>query len=277
MNINLLSPDSKIPNLAIMKLSSFHKQMGDQVELNFPLLGADMTYASVVFDWTEIPEADIVGGTGVDLCSKLDPEIESMKPDYDLYPNMSYSMGYTYRACPRNCSFCVVPKQDNSEDHHSIWDFHNERFKAICLLNNNTLADPYWRDTFDEINDAKLRIVDQNGYDVRLITEEVAYQISKLKFVNNIHIAWDYPEHEIEVLQGCCNLIKYVKPYRITCYVLIGETTHKENLDRVSALYAMGIMPFVMPLNKYDSYQKKFARWVNHKAIFKSVAWRDYK
>ena len=32
-----------------------------------------------------------------------------------------------------------------------------------------------------------------------------------------------------------------------------------------------------MPFNKFDKYQKDFSRWVNHKAIFKSVAWKDYK
>ena len=37
-----------------------------------------------------------------------------------------------------------------------------------------------------------------------------------------------------------------------------------------------GCNPFVMPYNKKDKYQKQFARWVNHKAIFKSVKWEDY-
>jgi len=36
------------------------------------------------------------------------------------------------------------------------------------------------------------------------------------------------------------------------------------------------IEPFVMPYNKKDMYQKRFARWCNHKAIFKTVKWVDY-
>ena len=31
-----------------------------------------------------------------------------------------------------------------------------------------------------------------------------------------------------------------------------------------------------MPYNKFDDYQKRFARWVNHRAIFKTVKWEDY-
>jgi hypothetical protein len=62
------------------------------------------------------------------------------------------------------------------------------------------------------------------------------------------------------------------------CYVLIGyNTTESEDMDRVELLRNLGVNPFVMPYNKANNYQKKFARWVNHKAIFKSVKWENYK
>ena len=32
-----------------------------------------------------------------------------------------------------------------------------------------------------------------------------------------------------------------------------------------------------MPYDRSDSYQRRFTRWVNHKAIFKSVEWKDYQ
>lgn len=275
MKIGILTPDSKRPNLAAMKISAYHKSQGHEVRLNS--FYGDFTYASVLFNWTPDPvKADLIGGPKYPHI-KLDPEIEKMKPDYSLYPDMDYSLGYTYKACPRTCDFCIVPKQNNEETHYSIWDFHKSEFKRICLMNNNTLADFRWRDTFDEIIDANTVIVDDNGYDARLITEEAAEYMGRLKFDKMIHVAWDFPEHEIEVLTGLCNLIKHVKPYRIMCYVLIGNTTHEEDMGRVSALFAMGIMPFIMPLNKRDFYQKRFARWVNHKAIFKTVSWKDYK
>jgi hypothetical protein len=258
-----------------MKISSWHKGQGDEVELNFPLCNADFTYASVLFDYTPDPYADLIGGSKYPE-SKLDPEIDNMKPDYSLYPNIDYSMGYTYKACPRTCEHCIVPKQKNDEKHYSIWAFHDPRFKKICLLNNNTLADPYWRDTFQEIIDAGLTVVDQNGYDARFITEEVAYYIKRLKFQNRIHVAWDFMEHEEEILRGICNL-KKAEVYGITCYVLIGETTHAENLHRVFVLAQdMGIDPFIMPLNKHDKYQNAFARWVN-RWLYKSIPWKDYK
>lgn len=267
--------DSLKPNLAAMKISAFHKAIGDEVFLNFPLCNADFTYASILFSWTEDPYADLIGGSKYPH-SNLDPEIESMMPDYDLYPKIDYSLGYTYKACPRTCNFCIVPKQKNSEQHYSIWTFHNPKFKKVCLLNNNTLADIGWRETFNEIIDANLKLI-EHGFDARFITEEVADYISRLKFDGYIHTAWDYIEHEKEVLQGISNL-KKAGNKNIMCYVLIGHTTQEVDLYRVLTLeHHYKVDPFVMPLDKHDPYQKNFARWVNHKAIFKTVKWEDYR
>ena len=61
-------------------------------------------------------------------------------------------------------------------------------------------------------------------------------------------------------------------------YVLIGfNTTEKEDLYRVEILRKLNVEQFVMPFDKFNQYQKNFARWVNHKAIFKSVKWEEYR
>lgn len=276
MKISILTPDSKIPNLAAMKISAWHKQNGDTVELNFPLFKADFTYASKIFKWTPDPIADLIGGP-FNPHSKLDHEIDNMKPDYSLYTNIDYSMGYTYKACPRTCDFCIVPKQNNDDKHYSIWSFHDSKFKKICLMNNNTLADPNWRETFDEIIDAKLTVIDHNGYDLRFMTDESAWYMSRVKWQGMIHVSWDYPEHKKEVLKGLVKLIKYGLKNKIHCYVMIGHTTPKEDLFRVERLRLLGIDPYVIPMDKTNKYQQRFARWVNHKAVFKTVKWQDYK
>jgi hypothetical protein len=258
-----------------MKISSFHKSIGDSVELNMPLIPADFTYCSVLFDWTDLPNADIYGGpTKPEVL--LDPEIEAMKPDYTLYPNIDYSMGYTYQACPRTCDFCKVPQMPQDETHHSIHDFHDERFNKICLMNNNTLADPCWRDTFQEIIDAKLTVIDENGYDLRLVTNESARMLSKIRFEGLIHFAWDYPEHEVEILKGLDVILKWIPKYKINIYVLIGHTTHDENMMRIEKLTELGVDFYIMPLDSSDQYQKKMRRWGNRKHIFKSCTWENY-
>ena len=64
---------------------------------------------------------------------------------------------------------------------------------------------------------------------------------------------------------------------RVMFYVLIGyDSTPDQDYYRVMELRAMGVDPFVMPFDKHDTYQRAFTRWVNHKAIFKTVPWERY-
>jgi hypothetical protein len=270
-----------MPNLAAMKISSYHKQRGDEVMLNIPLMPADKTYASILFEWTRAPIADVLGGPGVDPSMRLPTDIEACKPDYTLYPGMDYSLGYTYRACHRGCTFCKVSKMNEPTDHRSIWTFHDPQFKKIALLNNNTFEDPRWRKTFEEIWAANLVVIDHSGYDARLIDEEKAKALARTRLDKDrqFHFAWDRMKDSEKILDGLALAIRCgLKPKKIACYVLIGyDTAPEEDLYRVEMLRYMKIDPFVMPFNKHDPYQRMFARYVNFKAIFKSVTWPEYK
>lgn len=280
MKINILTPDSKMPNLAAMKISSYHRARGDEVMLNIPLMPADKTYASILFETTHHPIADVLGGPGVNPSVRLPADIEACRPDYTLYPDIDYSLGYTYRACHRGCTFCKVPQMNEPTDHRSIWTFHDPHFKKIAILNNNTFEDPRWRETFQEVWDADLIVKDHSGYDARLIDEEKAKALAKTRLDKDgqFHFAWDQMKDSAKVLAGLELVIKCgLKPRKIACYVLIGyDTTEQNDLYRVWTLRDLGIDPFVMPFDKTDPYQKLFARYVNHKAIFNSVKWKDY-
>ena len=279
MRVSILTPDSKKPNLAAMKISTYHKAQGDEVRINFPLLPADKTYASIIFDDTILPPADVYGGPGYNPAVRLPDIIEKCKPDYSLYPNIDYSLGYTYRACHRGCGFCKVKDMNEPIDHRSIWSFHEKKFKKIALLNNNTFEDPKWRDTFEEIWDAGLKLKDVSGFDARLMNPDRAFAIAKTRFVGKFHIAWDFIKDNEQIFKGLQIMFDAgVKAYKIMCYVLIGfDTTEEEDLYRIERLRDWKIDPFVMPFDKTNLYQEKLARYVNHKAIFNTVEWKDYR
>lgn len=181
MKISLLT-DAPHHNLALMKLSTYHKKVGDEVKLNMPLWPADYRYASYIFENSTRFSAEDIGGIAVDPKIKLGEEIEKLKPDYSLF-NLNHSLGYTFRACFRKCPFCKVPLLPRDTDHHSIWEFCNSKFSVIELLNNNTFFDPFWPKTFKEIYEAKLKIID-HGMDLRLLDDYKAWWIKRLKWKN---------------------------------------------------------------------------------------------
>ena len=122
MKIRLLAPDSKYPNLAIMKISSYHKNKGDDVKWydhNNDFLDTDILYISKIFNFTdepaELPLNDCKiyrGGTGYDIKGRLPDEIENITQlDWSLYPDCDYSIMFTTRGCIRKCKFCIVKKK----------------------------------------------------------------------------------------------------------------------------------------------------------------------
>lgn len=274
--------DAPKHNLAIMKLSTYHKQMDDTVQLN-NAVGADIVYGSILFEQNITTQGfNAVGGPAFNG-SLLEPSIEKCKPDYTLYPKVDYSLGYTFRPCWSNCDFCKVPKMNHPDtDHHSIWEFHDERFDTICLMNNNTFLDPQWKETFEEIWDAKLKLRDENGYDLRLIDDEKADALHRTPKASPLHFAWDRMNDEPLIVEGLKTLGRHkLRNTRHGVYVLIGyNTTEQEDLHRCQVIVNHGLTPYPMPYVKND-YTRKFKRFMNlfYFRKYKTVeaAWKDYR
>ena len=280
MNINLLTDATK-HNLALMRISAFHKAHGDYVCLK-GVGSFDLTYGSWLFDFSPKGVCDIEGGPGVDVQSKLPGPIMDVKPDYDLY-GLDFSLGYTWAWCPRKCAFCIVPKQDNPRVHKSIWDFHDSRFKKICLLNNNTFSDPDWKETFEEIWDADLTVMDENGYDLRLLDDEKAEALKKTRFNKSaVYFSWDSMKDEPKILRGFDLLKKWkLNGHNTRIHVLVGmDTTEEEDLHRCQKIIDTGPAPFIMPY-KVTEYTRLFKRFVSLHYYRKypsiAAAWKDYK
>lgn len=123
MKVGLIDVDGhNYPNLALMKISAWHKAQGDSVEWWWGFCQYDRVYMSKVFDETyspDIPEplnaTEIIkGGTGYGLDNWLPDEIEHMYPDYSLYPELTKDTAYGFlaRGCPNACPFCIVSKKE---------------------------------------------------------------------------------------------------------------------------------------------------------------------
>lgn len=295
MKVRLLANDSKIPNVAIMKIYTYHKALGDDVnwyDPMFDMYDTDILYESKVFtfspDYQYYPvNAQIIrGGTGIDVKSQLPPDIESINDlDYSLYPDCDYSLQFLSRGCIRNCEFCVVPKKEGRI--HKVEPFSlNKNGKWIMLLDNNFFACEAWEENIKILKSYNQPIDFNQGIDLRILNESMCKELQKLK-IKCIHCAWDDYEDKEHVIKGLRMLAKYVKPYKITCYCLVGFKSKRisdKDIERVMTLKNMGVNPFAMgyidfndPTYKKPQEIKDFCRWVNHKATFKTTSWEKYR
>lgn len=293
--IGLLQVDGKIPNIALMQISKYHEDKGDTVEW---YLGGlfdnyyDKIYASKIFNFSEMPELPeraIIGGTGIDFYNTLPPEIEKCSPSYTLYPECDYHLGFSMKGCRFVCSFCCVPKKEGKPYHNSNINnllLNPNGGNRLMLLDNDFFGSPNWSDDLRDIIDLKLKVCFVQGLNIRIITQEQADLLAQCKYYNStfkaryLTFAWDKYKDERLIGKGIAICNKAGIPCKhMQFFVLIGyDTTPEQDYYRVMTLWEKyGALPFVMPYNKSDEYQKKFARWVNHRAIFKTVKWEHYK
>ena len=279
MEIGLYNIEPKIYNTALMKISQYHKDIGDNVDwyIDWNKFNYDKIYCSSLFDFTDksqVPENAICGGTGFDLTSNLPSQIENSDLDYSIYPNCDRSYIWFSRGCFRDCPFCVV-RQKEGYIHEVSPANLNPNGRYLEIMDNNFFGNKDWKKAERYLDQWQQPIIFNSGIDVRIFIPEHATFINKYK-VKVIHCAWDNPRDNL--IPAFNNIIKYIKPYKLMCYVLIGYwSTPEEDLMRVEKLRELKIDPFVMPYNKFDNYQRRFARWVNNKAIFRSVRWSAYK
>jgi hypothetical protein len=284
MKIGLIDVDghSDFPNLALMKLSAWHKSKGDDTEIFFPMSRYDKVYMSKVFTFskdfeTVINTDEIVkGGTGYYYPDGGDPlpgEIENIYPDYSLY-GVKEAYGFLSRGCPRGCNFCIVGKKEGFKSCKvaDLKDFWNGQ-KEIKLLDPNLLACEDWKGLLQQLIDSKAWIDFTQGLDIRLMTEEKAYMINQLK-IKMIHFAWDnYEFKTYEKLKEFRPLLNF-NSRKLRTYVLVNFNTKiEQDLERIYKLKELDYDPYVMIFDKDKLPRghklKKMQRWVNNKFIWR--------
>ena len=260
-----------------MQVSQYWKNRGGQIWDYNPLFDYDKVYAFSLFDFTDkslVPPDAICGGTGFDIKKRLPREIEECDLDYSIFPQCDYSMIWFSRGCFRNCPFCIV-RQKEGNIHPVKPKNLNPNGKYIKVMDNNFFGNPKWRDSIRQLVRWD-QPVDIQGFDIRILDEEQCEALNRLKFYRSIKFAWDNPRDNID--DKIEMLLQSHKPYKLMCYVLIGYwSTPEEDLKRVMHLWdEYKIHPFVMPYDKFDKYQRRFARWVNHKGLFKRQSFDEY-
>lgn len=290
MKIGLIDVDGhNFPNLALMKLSAYHKANGDTVDWYEPLFGHyDKVYMSKVFtftpDYEYFIDADevIKGGTGYKLYDKVLPEeVDRTFPDYTIYPQYDFAIGFLTRGCIRKCPWCVVPKKEGALKPYCDWkSIKRADSDKIVFMDNNVLASEYGIEQMKSMVGQDVKIDFNQGLDARLITDEIAELLSQLKWIRFIRLACDTSQMIPILEQAVQRLEKYgVKPYRVFVYTLIQDID--EAYQRIKALDKLGVEPFAQPYRDFETNyvnpdHKRLARWCNHKAIHKTIKFEEY-
>lgn len=281
----LIDVDSKIPNLALMRASTWHKRKGDNVTLGYsPLFDKpDVCYASKMFRYTKeppMPDCETFkGGPGYDLEARMPFEdYDRIMPDYALY-RCGYALGRFTRGCLNRCPWCVVPKMDGNTVRQvaDLRDFWSGQ-QVVRLLDDNIMAD---EDIFcracEQLHEARVRVM-WEALDIRLVNDRTARALASVRPANCIHFAWDGHSQDGYIERGVRLLEQHgAKPWRLMFYILVGFNTDEDyDMHRVLKVHALGCNPFVMPYDRSVPYQRHMARWVNNKAVFKTITFADY-
>ena len=293
MNISLIPVDSQYPNLAIMKISAFHKAQGDTVDWYNGIDHYDKVYMAKVFTFTPdygyYINADQVerGGTGYDIHKTLPPEIDRLQPDYALYPQIDRKTAYGFltRGCPNRCKWCVVPQKEGKiAPYMDVDEIAVDGRTNLILMDNNVLASDYGLRQIEKIIRRKYRVDFNQGLDARLVTDDIARMLARVKWIKRIRFGCDTPAQIAECERAINLLEKYGYHGEVFLYCILME--FEESFLRINHWRGRykKVIPHAQPYRDLDNphqvipqWQKDLARWADRKELYKSVEFKDYE
>jgi hypothetical protein len=315
MNIGLVDVDGHAkkkkwgatiyPNIALCKIARYHRQQGDSVEWAIPFFHYDRIYMSKVFNFSPDDitcyDADeiIRGGTGYNIASQLPDAIDRTQPDYSIYPNVpgDTAYGFLTRGCPNHCSWCVVPRKEGAiRPYMDIDDIAIEGRKKIVLMDNNILAaGDYALQQLNKIINRGYRVDFNQALDARLVTDEYARLLAKIKWLDNNRIRFGCDTHK--QIEDCERAMDLINSYGFTgqyfLYTMLNDNFN-ECFDRINHWWirmrdvrekheGRQVYAYAQPYRDPDNpsrpipqWQKDMAGWVNKKAHFVAHSFADF-
>lgn len=294
MKIGLVDVDrTNFPNLALMKISAWHKSQGDTVEwANALFANYDRVYKSKIFtfspDDTTPYECEVVkGGTGYSLTTQLPKEIDDFIPDYSIYPSIDKKTAYGFltRGCPNKCKWCVVPiKEGGIRPYRDVEEIAINGRTNLILMDNNIIACEYGLEQIEKIVKNKYRVDFNQALDARLVTEDIAKLLAQVKWLSQIRLGCDTPKQINECEKAMALIDKYRgTPKQYLLYTMIGSDINEaytrlsyfRNNKRVR-IVAQPYRDFNNPLQVIPQWQKDLARWAMRREIYAVCDFKDF-
>lgn len=279
------------PNYALMKISAYHKAQGDFVEWWSPMLHYDLIYSSKVFDFTPenpyLPPSAIRGGTGypdIQINQTLPPEIDAAFPDYSIYPECDYAIGYLTRGCPNHCPWCVVPAKEGNIKPYRTWEeIVRQDTDKLILMDNNILASEYGIAQLESMIGSGYALDLNQGMDARLVDDKIAGILARLKWIRFIRFSCDQIP-QIEAIERTAKLLEEHGKSANSLFVYLLVTKDIENAAyRVERLRRIkGIHLYAQPERNEregivpNALQKEFAQRYVYGHCYRAETWAEY-
>lgn len=300
MKIGLIDVDGhNFPNLALMKLSAYHKAMGDEVEWYTIFCNHyDVVYMSKVFTHTQdynqvIPNADkiIRVGTGYDVHSRLPEEAEKIVPDYSIYPYIDKNTGYGFltRGCIRKCPWCIVPRKEGSiKPYQDVDEIAVDGRTNLILMDNNILAaGDYGIQQLEKIAANGYKVDFNQAMDARLVTDSIAELLARVRWLNYIRFGCDTKAQILECEKAIQKIQHYGYNGGFFLYTIlrgdIDECYYRTSYWKQSKFLGR-VRPFGQPELDFSTkrqilpqWQKDMAHWINKKSCYFGVDFIDFE
>ena len=303
LKILLVDVDSKIPNIALMKISTYHKNTGNDVDIiklglsgypsskklkNIDAKEYDHAYASCIFtsnkDYFKIINCQKVdiGGSGIDIYKNLPKNIDDLDQDYSIYPENNWSYGFITRGCIRNCYFCVVPKKEGKLSFYRRWQ-DIVKFKYTDFLDNNFLAYDKHKKILQELNDNNIHFKFNSGLDIRLADKENMKLLSQSKYIGEFIFAFDNKK-EYKIINNKMAIVQEFIPnnwrtkFDIYCHP---DMPISDVIYRINWCRSKKALPYLMrDKDCWNSPNKNFyvdlASYCNQPGIFKKMNFDEF-
>ena len=304
MKVLLVDVDSKIPNLALMKISNYYRNKGLDIELRklgyqyYPgnkkkttIDGSnyDAIFISVIFTTNKdvfevINNKNVyIGGTGYEITKKLPMEIDDEDCDYSIYEDNNMSYGFITRGCIRNCPFCFVPKKEGMI-YRDREISQIVKHKKVMFMDNNILAHPDHKKILRELVDKKIRCQFKQGLDIRLVDEENIELLSKLNYIGEYIFAFDNICYKGLIEQKLPMIRKYItKDWKLKFYIYVHPDMKIEDdvKFRIKWCKENKFLPYIMrDITCWNSKKKDLytdlAAWCNQPSFFKKTTFEQF-
>jgi len=179
----------------------------------------------------------------------------------------TFSYVFTSRGCVNRCKYCSVWRIEKERWINDKWKDHIDHNRPNIMISDNNLSAVTFEHITEVINfvvKSKKKVLFDNGFDCKYITEEMAEQLARVKYVRSgMRLAFDRIEED-GIFQKAVKMLKKagIPANAIMAYVLFNFTDRPQDADyRTRECANLGIRPYPQYYRPLDTLDKS-TQWI---------------